>query len=207
MSEIDHLVYVAPDLEVGVDRLERLVGVRAVPGGRHPRWGTRNALLSLGPDVYLEILAPDPERGRPERPTLFGLDELKAPRLATWAAKASDLERRVEAAAAEGVRLGEIVAGSRETPDGSVLSWRLTDPAVFLADGVMPFLIDWSDSRHPATDAPGGCSLTSLRAEHPEPARVAAMLEAIGSVVPVETGASPVLIATIVTPSGEIELK
>lgn len=205
MSEIDHLVYAAPDLEAAVDRIDRALGVRPAPGGRHPRWGTRNALLSLGPDMYLEILAPDPER--PESPTLFGLDRLEAPRLVTWVAKGSDLERRVQVAAAAGVHLGEIIAAGRETPDGSVLSWRLTDPEVVLADGIVPFLIDWGDSRHPATDAPGGCILAALRAEHPEPARVAAMLRAIGSDMPVAEGPVPALIATIRIPAGEIELR
>jgi hypothetical protein len=207
MSRIDHLVYAAPDLGVVVERVARLLGVRAAPGGRHARWGTRNALLSLGADVYLEILAPDPERARPEPPTLFGLDRLEAPRLVTWVAKESDLEARVESAATAGVHLGEILTGSRERPDGSLLSWRLTDPETVLAEGVVPFLIDWGASRHPATDAPGGCTLSSLRAEHPDPARVSAMLEAIGSDMRVEAGLAPALVATIRTPTGDVELR
>lgn len=207
MSEIDHLVYAAPDLEVAVEKLERLLGVRAAPGGRHVRWGTRNALISLGPDTYLEILGPDPEREKPEMPTIFRLDRLDEPRLVTWAAKEADLEGRVETAAAAGVHLGEILAASRERPDGSILSWRLTDPGVVLADGVVPFLIDWGTSQHPAIGAPQGCRLSSLRAEHPDPARAAAMLSAIGSGLPVEAGTVPALIATIRTPAGEVELR
>lgn len=207
MSEIDHLVYASPDLDAGVERLDRLLGVRAAPGGRHPRWGTRNALIALGTDTYLEILAPDPERDRPGTPTLFGLDRLEAPRLATWVAKESDLEGRVEAAAAEGVLLGEIIPASRKRPDGGVLSWRVTDPEVVVAGGVVPFLIDWGASRHPATDAPGGCTLAALRAEHPEPTRVAAMLRAVGSDMSVEAAPTPALIATIDTPGGRVELR
>ena len=207
MSEIDHLVYAAPDLEAAVEELERLLGVRAAPGGRHPRWGTRNALLSLGPDTYLEILAPDPAREKPGMPTIFRLDRLDEPRLVAWAAKGADLEGRVETTAAAGVHLGEIVAVSRERPDGGVLSWRLTDPEVVLADGVVPFLIDWGASEHPAIGAPQGCRLSSLRAEHPEPTRVAAMLSAIGSDLRVEAGPAPALIATIQTPAREVELR
>lgn len=207
MGAIDHLVYATPDLAAAVDRLARASGVRPALGGRHPRWGTRNALLSLGPDIYLEIIAPDPKRERPEPPTLFGLDRLDKPRLVTWAAKESDLDGRVEAAAAAGVQLGEILTGGRETPDGGALTWRLTDPEVFLADGLVPFLIDWGDSLHPAATAPGGCSLSVLRAEHPEPARVAALLEAIGSDLPVAEGPAPALVAAIRTPRGEIDLR
>lgn len=60
-APIDHLVYAAPDLEEGIARLERLLGVRASPGGQHLAWGTRNALIALGDEVYLEIIGPDPE--------------------------------------------------------------------------------------------------------------------------------------------------
>ncbi len=33
---IDHLVFTAPTLEQGMDRIESLLGVRPVIGGRHP---------------------------------------------------------------------------------------------------------------------------------------------------------------------------
>jgi hypothetical protein len=207
MGEIDHLVYAGPDLDAAVDQLEKLLGVRAAPGGRHPRWGTRNALISLGPATYLEVLGPDPERDDREMPRIFGLNRLDEPHLVTWVAKETDLEGRVETAAAAGVHLGEISAASRERPDGRVLSWRLTDPEVVLADGVVPFLIDWGASRHPAIDAPPGCRLSSLRAQHPDPERVAAMLDAIGSDLPVEMGPAPALIAVIQTAMGDVELR
>jgi len=41
---IDHLVYATPDLDLGIATIERLLGVRATAGGRHPGAGTRNAL-------------------------------------------------------------------------------------------------------------------------------------------------------------------
>jgi hypothetical protein len=179
MDRLDHLIYLSTDLDDDINELEHLLGVRAIAGGRHPRWGTRNALISMGETNYLEILAPDPDRPSPETPTILGLDRLDRSRLVSWAAKESDLEARVEAAARVGVELGEILPGSRERTDGTILSWTLTDPEVSLGDGLVPFLIDWGDSEHPALGAPRGCTLLALRAEHPDPALLEWMLEAL----------------------------
>lgn len=206
MGQIDHLVYLAPDVDAAVENLERRLGVRPAPGGRHARWGTRNALIAVGPRAYLEVLGPDPERADPRRPPGFGLDEMSGPRLALWAIATDDLEGRLEAARRRGVRLGEVFGGSRERPDGRTISWRLTDPETVLGDGLVPFLIDWGDSEHPASGAPKGCGLVGLRGEHPEPKRIRGMLEAVGATLPLSDGPRPRLIATFRSPKGEVEL-
>src|SRR5580765_3359861 len=115
---IDHLVYGALDLERSVAELEQRLGVRASPGGRHSGKGTHNALLALGGDCYLEIIAPDPEQPAPAGPRSFGLDALRVPRLLTWAAKSRDLESTVSRARALGVDLGAPGAGGRRRLDG-----------------------------------------------------------------------------------------
>lgn len=204
---VDHLVYATPNLQVGVERVERLLGVRASPGGQHPGRGTRNALLSLGPGAYLEIIGPDPDQPPPAQPRPFGIDGLKAPTLVTWAAKGKDLEQLASNAQSRGVTLGEVISGSRRRGDGVMLSWRYTDPRTVVADGVVPFFIDWGKTPHPATTATPGASLVSLRAEHPDAERVQRMLTGLGLELKVQPGSRTALIAIISSPRGQVELR
>ena len=207
LRRVDHLVYAVPDLDIGVADLERRLGVRASPGGRHPGRGTRNALIALDADSYLEILAPDPAQPAPVGGRWFGVDPATPARLAGWAVKGSDLARVAASAAARGVPLGPVVTGSRQRPDGVTLKWTLTDPGVASGVTLLPFFIDWADSPHPAATAARGPVLESLRAEHPRPDLAREPLAAIGIDLPVEKGARPALVATLRTVSGVVELR
>lgn len=208
LAKVDHLVWAAPDLEEAVDGIEALLGTRPVPGGRHPRWGTRNALLALGEGCYLEVIGPDPER--PDgggAPTLFGIDRLTGPRLAAWCVREDDLDAAFRRAVARGVPLGTVSDGRRETPDGRVLSWRLTDPEAVAGDGLVPFLIAWDGEEHPAAAAPSGGRLVGLRAEHPEPEPVRGLLRALELPLEVTAGPAPALVAVVEGPDGPVELR
>jgi hypothetical protein len=207
LSRIDHLVYATPNLATSVEQIERLLGGRAVPGGQHPGAGTRNALIGLGDETYLEIIGPDPDQPKPARPRRFGIDELKAPRLVTWAVKGADLEAIVKNAKTQDVDLGQVQSGSRRRPDGVLLSWRLTVSPALTADGIVPFFIDWGKTPHPAAALPKGCVLVALRAEHPDANRIRAALSALELNVRVDAGSAPALIATIRTPHGDVELR
>lgn len=207
MFHLDHLVYAVPDLDRAVGELETLLGVRAVAGGGHPGEGTRNALIALGPDSYIEILGPDSAQGPPERPLWLGLEGLEAPRLTAWAVKGRDLEGMADRARASGVRLGAVIEGNRKRADGTLLTWRFTDPHAVVADGLVPFLIDWGASPHPAASAPGGISLAALRAEHPNPAGVRRLLGALGVNLPVTRGSRSALIAELETGNGLVEVR
>ena len=206
LARVDHLVYATPDLDLAIDKLEKLLGVRATPGGPHPGRGTRNALIALGPATYLEIFGPDPEQPKPEKPRGFGVDDLQAPRIAAWLAHEDHLDQLVSKAALQGVKLGKIIPGSRKRPDGVVLSWHFTDPATILADGIVPIFIDWGQSPHPAGGAAKGATLVDFRAEHPDPQPVKKMLSQLGLVLPVQTGLKPALIVTIACPRGRVDL-
>ncbi|HEU4691437.1 MAG TPA: VOC family protein [Vicinamibacterales bacterium] len=207
LARLDHLVYATPDLGVGIAAIEKLLGVRATPGGQHPGLGTRNALVALGPSSYLEIIGPDPEQPKPTGPLRFGIDDLEAPRIVTWVAKGTDLEQVAKAAAERGVRLGPVIPGSRRRPDGVVLAWRYTDPNTVVADRIVPFLIDWGTSPHPSASAARGATLIDVRAEHPDAERVQKMLEVLALPLRVQKGSAPAIIATIDSPRGRIELR
>lgn len=204
---VDHLVLGATDLDGGMDYVERLLGVRPVEGGRHPRYGTHNALVSLGPATYLEIIAPDPELTRPERGRLFGLDSLQTSRLVTWAVRREDIDEAASAASAARDAIGPVESGRRERPDGTVLAWKLTDPYAMPLDGAIPFLISWGETPHPASSVPAGGSLVGLRVDHPAPERVREALAALGVAMEVRRAKEFRLVATIQTTSGVVELR
>ncbi|MGE5099544.1 MAG: VOC family protein [Deltaproteobacteria bacterium] len=180
LARVDHLVYATPELERGISEVEKLLGVRAIHGGQHPGRGTRNALLALGAGAYLEIIGPDPDQPAPTSPRWFGIDDLETSKLVTWAAKTEDIDRVHRDAAANGIPIGEVRAGSRKRADGAPLSWRLTEPVSDAANGIIPFFIDWGRSPHPSESAPRGAALVALSAEHPEDQRVHRALQILG---------------------------
>ncbi len=207
LQRIDHLVYATPDLTAGVKQIETLLGIHATPGGQHPGEGTRNALVALGPTSYLEIIGPDPEQPGPARPRKFGIDDLKEPRLVTWAAKGTNLTQIVAEARRHGVPVGDVIPGSRRTPTGVLLSWHISNQRAIVADGLVPFFIDWGETPHPARSAAAGATLISLRAEHPDPENAQRMLGELGLQLPVVKGAKPSLVATIAGTRGRVDLR
>src|SRR5689334_23746219 len=88
-TDLDHILLGVNDLDRGISWVEERSGVRAAFGGVHPGRGTRNALLSLGPRRYLEIIAPDPAHLSSSSHAESMGDQLKVltkPRLIGWAA-------------------------------------------------------------------------------------------------------------------------
>ncbi|MGC3984610.1 MAG: VOC family protein [Pseudorhodoferax sp.] len=200
---IDHLAIAAPTLQAGSDTVFAQLGVRPQAGGRHARMGTHNLLLRLGEALYLEVIAVDPQAPAPARPRWFGLDALApgaAPRLACWVARTDDI---VGAAAAG--PLGEVLPMSRGT-----LDWRITVPAdgSLPLGGAAPALIQWDTPAHPAAGLPdAGCTLVALELQHPEPARVQAVLDRLhlaepGVALSLRAAAVPGLAAQVRTPQG-----
>ncbi|MEO7083112.1 MAG: VOC family protein [Gemmatimonadaceae bacterium] len=204
---IDHLVLATPNLDETIASLAEQTGVRAVHGGSHPGFGTRNALIALSDSSYLEIVGPDPAQVYLNRPRWFGVDSLMSPRLVTWAAKSDDVPQLAANARARGVTLGEVAESSRRTPGSATLRWTFTNPDAMVEGGSLPFFIDWGSGPHPSSTSPRGLTLLSLAAEHPDVSRLTRSLRAVGISMDVAAAAQPRLVATLSTPRGEIELR
>jgi hypothetical protein len=200
----DHMILGVDDLDRGIAFLEERTRVRAVFGGVHPGRGTRNALLALGGQRYLEIIAPDP--GQSVQPLYPELPQMREPRLLGWAAHTDDIAALAKKIREAGFPIQGPADGSRARPDGKVLHWksfRLEDDR----GGLLPFFIEWShDSMHPSVDAPAGCRLTRFFAVAPHPQELAAAYHHLGVEVAVERGEKAQLRARFAGPKAEVEL-
>jgi hypothetical protein len=194
---IDHIIYADPDLDRAVRTFAREYGVSAAAGGVHRGFGTRNALIGLG-QAYLELVGIDPEQNVAPAQRLFGLDDGSRPGFVAWCARSPRTLQETRAIArAEHCDLGEIMAMSRERPDGSTISWTLTSPHANRC-GVLPFYIDWGDAPTPAASLPPLLTLISLTLLHPEPDRIRAILDALGEdQVDVKGGSRPSLLVEL----------
>ncbi len=209
LSRIDHVILGINDLQKGIAELERVTGVKAVFGGAHPGRGTQNALISLGGEHYLEILAPNPEDRESKEP----LDELRALTTLTpvgWAARSDDLPALQQSLQSRGVRTGEIRPGARNRPDGSRLAWKTLGfaPSSTSSSPLLPFFIEWDrGSAHPSTTSPAGCRLTGFSLEDPAPESLRESLRAAGLPVEVREGKEPRLRIALACPRGDAEFR
>jgi len=201
---LDHILLGCNDLDAGIDYVYQRTGVRAAAGGVHPGAGTKNALLSLGPSRYLEIIAPDPLQPASSDPR--GLASLKNPALVGWAAHRRDLNEFATLLRGAGIECAGPNPGSRSRPDGTTLKWK-TLALKDVGEGVLPFFIEWdSDSLHPSADAPAGCRLTDFRIDTPDPPAVTALAAKLQLDVQIRRSNRQQLAATIVGPKGPMSL-
>lgn len=203
--ELDHLMWGAPTLEEGIAEAERLFSVAAAPGGVHSGLGTRNALLSLGDHVYLEIIAPDPNQ---ELAGTFGerLGALEGCGLITWAAAASGLAGIAERAASLDLTARGPAPTERRTPAGDLLRWELLFLSGHRFPGLVPFFIDWLETPHPATTNPLAGQYRNLEIRTPDAAGLNVLLSGLGMTVTAEEADVADITAVIDTDGREVRL-
>lgn len=200
---LDHLVYGAPDLRAATNDLEARTGAQIVKGGRHQLWGTHNTLAGLGPDVYFEVLAPDPtlkQTARSKRIAALG-----TPQPYMWAVRTSSGEETAATLREAGFEVNHFDM-SRQTPDGRLLRWQIVRLESLPLDNFYPFFIDWLDTPHPTTSLPQEMTLAELRVELQDPSPLQRLAQRLSYDIPVSAGANNRLHFTLNTPRGSIKL-
>lgn len=197
MLSFDHIAIAATTLAAGVADIEQALGVSLQPGGKHTHYGTHNRLLGLG-DIYLEVIAKDPDAPQKSYPTWFNLDHFSGPaRPANWICRTPDF-------ATAPPETGPPVQLARDD-----IRWELTvpDDGGLPFDGAYPTLLRWATGiTPPAQSLPdSGCRLISWTVIHPDMATIAPMIKLADSRVTFAAGPAGFR-AVIDTPGGLVTL-
>lgn len=211
MLKLDHLTVIAPTLREGVAHLRECLGLDVPFGQRHHYMGTHNHLLQLGGQVYLEVVAIDPDGAKPPCPRWFGLDDQKAVR-AAW-----ESGRRLRGWVAGTDDIHAVLAGREDIfgkavslpPAAPVFEFSLRDDGALPLDGAAPSLIDRrGKARSMATIPDLGARLVDFTLQHPDPAAIAALYQGLRIDRPPVIGPGDALRyrARIETPAGVKEL-
>jgi catechol 2,3-dioxygenase-like lactoylglutathione lyase family enzyme len=202
MLRFDHIAIAAERLEEGVAWVEEALGLPLAGGGKHVRMGTHNRVISLG-DLYLEVIAIDPEAPSPEQPRWFDLDRFAGPpRITNWICESDDLVGDL-ARAPQGT--GTPMAFTR----GDYL-WRMAVPGDgrLPFDGCFPALIQWDGAAHPARVLPDvGLRLSRLLIGHPKADALRAALPLADDRVAIVSAPAKTLSAIFDTPHGTRSLE
>lgn len=202
---LDHILWGAADLEAGCDLIHGLCGIRPAAGGSHPGFGTRNQLLSLGPELFFEVIAPDPAQTAQGRRAV-ALQALPEPGLHAFCLQSDDLNGFAARARSLGVTASDPVAMSRTRSDGRRLDWRILYLEHPTWDTALPFLIDWQGSPHPAGTSPSGCRMADFTVLHPDAEGLRALYAGLGIEVPVAAAPRPGFLLVLDTPRGRVVL-
>jgi catechol 2,3-dioxygenase-like lactoylglutathione lyase family enzyme len=135
ITGIDHIVVVVPKLEPAKSSYSQL-GFTVVPGGSHPAYGSRNALVAFADRSYIELIAfENPALKHPWSDKLTS-----GGGLIDFCFRTSDLRTEVKAFRGAGIDISDPSPLTRTRPDGYLLKWVLAIPA--RDSGVVPFLIE-----------------------------------------------------------------
>ncbi len=210
---LDHVSYAAgPDgLAATAERLGGLLGQKFADGGIHPRFGTRNMILPLRDNTYLEVVEVLDHPASDKAP--FGQAVRARSALGGgwlgWVVGVADIATVEQ-------RLGrESADGYRHRPDGKELLWKQIGVNGLIADPQLPFFIQWlsPSEDHPSAGASGDFSLACLEIAG-DPRRVSEWLgesvEAPLEDVKVEWvaphGTPGIIAAQFQTPSGLVRI-
>jgi len=210
---LDHLAYAAAPqgLDETTARLGGQLGEEFVDGGVHPRFGTRNMVLPLADQRYLEVVTVLDHPAADKMP--FG-KEVRARSLTGggwlgWVVAVDDIATVED-------QLGRAaVQGNRHRPDGVDLRWKQLSVLGSPETQQFPCVVQWEvePGQHPSASASGQLRLEAVEIAG-DPAQLTewlgepavAALEQV-SVQWVATKAAPALVAAhFSTPHGHVRL-
>ncbi|HEV7146050.1 MAG TPA: VOC family protein [Pedococcus sp.] len=209
---VDHVSYAAEQdgLRATAERLSQRIGVEPVDGGIHPRFGTRNVILPLAHDRYVEVVEVLDHPASDKAP--FG-QAVRARSEAGggwlgWVIAVDDISTVEQ-------RIGrEAVDGNRYRPDGVELKWRQVGVNGLISDPQLPFFVQWADQTvHPSVGAHTQVTIDGLQIAG-DPERVREWLdlppERVSTVIDftfVAPHGTPGLLAvTFDTPAGKVTI-
>jgi len=204
LTILDHIVYCCKDLQAGMRLIHDLTGVRPIYGGRHLTKGTHNALIKIGAQSYLEILAPDPENKDVDPLRWMGIDLIEEPVITRWAINSDNISLQAKTLQDYRPDYGSVQEGSRALSDGSTLRWALTDPLGQPAVEVVPFLLDWKDSIHPTVHLNQECTIIDISLYHPDPSKISPILSQLDLDMTIQKGTTESISITLETPKGQV---
>ena len=211
MLYFDHLTVIAPTLAEGVAHVRACIDIDVPFGQRHTYMGTYNHLLQLGEEVYLEIVAVDPDGEPPGRARWFGLDNQRTVKT-DW-----DAGRRLRGWVARTDAIDSVLGG-RESIFGRKVSLPWAGPTFDFGlpndgslplDGAAPSIIDRRGKPRQMANIPDlGARLRSFSLELPNAAAIAAFYRELDIDRPpaIIQGDGPRYRAQIETPAGMREL-
>jgi hypothetical protein len=159
--KLDHVSYAVLNNELAdtVQRLGADLGASFIDGGKHPRFGTRNFILPLSNNSYIEVVAPLEHPAAESVP--FGQAVRRRAESGggwlSWVLAVDDLAPLEE-------KVGRSAGpGHRVRPDGIELRWNQIGIIDLLDDPQLPFFIKWdSQSAHPSTAANNQISVSQI---------------------------------------------
>jgi hypothetical protein len=210
---LDHLSFAAgPDgLAATTAQLGETLGASFVDGGNHPRFGTRNMILPMAGDQYVEVVSVLDHPASDKAPfgqAVRARSDLGGGWLG-WVVRVDDIAPVEQ-------RMGRhAVPGNRRRPDGYNLEWQQIGVRGTQADPQLPFVVHWEvpDTEHPSRSGPAEVSLASLEIAG-SPARVTQYLgeSVLDALTDVDVrwvapnGVPGIVAATFDTPRGEVRV-
>lgn len=211
MLKLDHITVIAPTLAEGVSHVRDCLDLDVPFGTRHAYMGTHNHRLQLGDNVYLEIVARDPEGAGPGRARWFGLDNERrvrsewdaGRRLRGWVASTDDIAAEI---ARRSALFGDLVP---LPPAAPVFAFSIPADGSLPLQGAAPSLIDHKGDPTSMADIPDlGARLHGLSLEHEDPSAIDRLYGDLSIDRPPKVVPGSILrfLATIETPTGLKEL-